>query len=137
MKFKEFDEEIFKRDTNTTDLTNLEIVDETITTLQESYFNKIDGFRRIEKVSLLAIHLLQQENQHLKEKYIAIEKERKTFLEHLDNVEQQRDLYKEVIEEIRKTLKLERKTALSLNQVYTVSVIDSVLQILDKGESNE
>ena len=49
----------------------------------------------------------------------------------------ERDLYKEVIEEIRKTLKLERKTALSLNQVYTVSVIDSVLQILDKGESNE
>ena len=44
---------------------------------------------------------------------------------------------KEVIEEIRKTLKLERKTALSLNQAYTVSVIDCVLQILDKGESNE
>ena len=110
MKFKEFDEEIFKRDTNTTDLTNLEIVDEAITTLQESYFNKIDGFRRIEKVSLLAIHLLQQENQHLKEKL---------------------KIKQEVIEEVRKTLKLERKTALSLNQAYTVSVIDSVLQILE------
>lgn len=52
-------------------------------------------------------------------------------------LQQENKQLKEVIEEIRKTLKLERKTALSLNQVYTVSVIDSVLQILDKGESNE
>ena len=40
--------------------------------------------------------------------------------------------YKEVIEEVRERSKLERKTALSLNQHYAVSIIDSVLQILDK-----
>ncbi len=38
----------------------------------------------------------------------------------------------EVIEELRERSKLERKTALSLNQHYAVSIIDSVLQILDK-----
>lgn len=46
--------------------------------------------------------------------------------------EQQLELYKEVIEEVRERSKLERKTALSLNQHYAVSIIDSVLQILDK-----
>ena len=91
-------------------------------------------FYRYSKEKDVYIKQLKQENKQLKEKYIAIEKERKTFLEHLDNVEQQRDLYKEVIEEIRKTLKLERKTALSLNQAYTVSVIDSVLQILEQRQ---
>lgn len=42
------------------------------------------------------------------------------------------NLYKDVIEEVSKKLKSERKIALSLNQPYTISVIDSTLQILDK-----
>lgn len=83
---------------------------------------------------------LQQENKQLKESLkdeeqqrIKIAKERdELHKECLNHIEQKKQL-KEVIEEIRKTLKLERKTALSLNQAYTVSVIDSVLQILDKG----
>ena len=44
---------------------------------------------------------------------------------------------KEVIEEVRERSKLERKTALSLNQHYAVSIIDSVLQILDKVKEDK
>lgn len=49
-----------------------------------------------------------------------------------DSVVQQLDKYKEVIEEVREKLKLQRKVALSLKHPYTVSNIDEVLQILDK-----
>ena len=49
----------------------------------------------------------------------------------------QLDLYKSVIEEVRERSKLERKTALSLNQHYAVSIIDSVLQILDKAKDSD
>lgn len=69
------------------------------------------------------LNCLQQESQQLKIQ--------------ISSREEVANNYEEVIEEIRKKLKLERKTALSLKQTYTVSVIDSVLQILDKGESNE
>ena len=58
------------------------------------------------------------------------------FEKYIDLREENKQL-KDVIEEIRKRLKFERKIALSLNQAYTVSVIDIVLQILDKGESDE
>lgn len=45
---------------------------------------------------------------------------------------------KEVIEEVREKLKLQRKVALSLKHPYTVSNIDEVLQILNKvGDDNE
>ena len=88
MEFKEFDEEKFKIDTDTIDLTNSEIADEAIATLQKSYFNHNDGYRKIEKVSLLAIHLLQQENKELHNK---IDKANATIdtnlelIEHLGN----------------------------------------------------
>lgn len=58
MKWKEFDVEKFKKDTDTLELSDLEIAEEAIATLQESYYSKKDGFRRIEKVALLAIYLL-------------------------------------------------------------------------------
>lgn len=44
---------------------------------------------------------------------------------------------KEIIEEVREKLKLDRKIALSLNQAYIVSVVDSTLQILDKIKENK
>lgn len=48
------------------------------------------------------------------------------------------NLYKKVVAEVKKNLKSERKTALSLNQPYTISVVDRTLHILDKvkGEMN-
>lgn len=58
MDWKEFNEEKFKKDTDTTDLTDLEIADEAILSLQSSYYFKIEGCKRIEKVALLAIYLL-------------------------------------------------------------------------------
>ena len=93
MKFKAFNEEEFKRDTDTIDLTNLEIVEEAIATLQESYFNKNDGFRRIEKVSLLAIHLLQQENKQLKDI-------RETAINYIDQVIMYKSCAREIDEEL-------------------------------------
>ena len=66
---------------------------------------------------------LQQENQQLKETN--------------DKLYQQLDLYKNVIEEVREKLKLERKIALSLNQPYTVSIVDSTLNILDKVKEEQ
>lgn len=57
---------------------------------------------------------------------------------YITKLEQQLNLYKEVVEEVKKNLKLERKIALSLNQPYTISVVDRTLHILDKtkGEIN-
>lgn len=60
MDWIEFDEKQFKLDTDTEELSDLEIVEEAIATLQESYYSKQDGFRRIEKISLLAIYLLKR-----------------------------------------------------------------------------
>lgn len=53
----------------------------------------------------------------------------KKIYEHLYQENKQ---LKEVIDEAREKLKLERKIALSLKHPYTVSNIDEVLQILDK-----
>ena len=139
MKFKEFDEEIFKRDTNTTDLTNLEIVDEAITTLQESYFNKIDGFRRIEKVSLLAIHLLQQENKQLKDKINTYENPEDLTLMFMYCDEKAKDKIKqlkEVIEEVREL----RDQFIDENELSVwgndslINFVNKLLQILDKAK---
>lgn len=57
---------------------------------------------------------------------------------YITKLEQQLNLYKEVVEEVKKNLKLERKIALSLNQPYTISIVDRTLHILDKakGEMN-
>ena len=55
----------------------------------------------------------------------------------IDKLRRENKQLKEVIEEVRECSKLERKTALSLNQHYAVSIIDSVLQILDKGVKND
>ena len=57
---------------------------------------------------------------------------------YITKLEQQLNLYKEVVEEVKKNLKLERKVALSLNQPYTISIVDRTLHILDKakGEIN-
>ena len=58
---------------------------------------------------------------------------------YITKLEQQLSLYKEVVEEVKKNLKLERKIALSLNQPYTISIVDRTLHILDKekGEMND
>lgn len=60
MEWIEFDEEQFKKDTDTEDLSDIEIIEEAIVSLQQSYYTKNDGFRRIEKISLLAIYLLKK-----------------------------------------------------------------------------
>lgn len=60
MEWIEFDEEKFKKDTDTEDLSDIEIIEEAIASLQQSYYTKNDGFRRIEKISLLAIYLLKK-----------------------------------------------------------------------------
>ena len=60
-----------------------------------------------------------------------------TRIELLKFLQQENQQLKEVIEEVRERSKLERKTALSLNQHYAVSIIDSVLQILDKVKGNQ
>lgn len=60
MEWIEFDEEQFKKDTDTEDLSDIEIIEEAIASLQQSYYTKNDGFRRIEKISLLAIYLLKK-----------------------------------------------------------------------------
>ena len=65
MDWMEFDEEQFKKDTDTEELSNLEIIEEAIASLQRRYYSKQDGFRRIEKISLLAIHLLIVEKENL------------------------------------------------------------------------
>lgn len=83
------------------------------------------------------IRELFKENKQLKEKYIAIEKERKTFLKHLDNVEQERDKYKKVIEEVREYIEREDICIdIRDNELNYIST-NELLQILDKGESNE
>lgn len=55
----------------------------------------------------------------------------------IQQLEQENKQLKEVIDEVRERSKLERKTALSLNQHYAVSIIDSVLQILDKVKEDK
>lgn len=64
--------------------------------------------------------------------------ERYTINGYIIKLQQGNKQLKEVIEEVKKNLKSERKTALSLNQPYTISVVDRTLQILDKakGEMN-
>lgn len=72
------------------------------------------------------IEQLQQENKQLKEQVQDLKADYGTI------AQIERDLYKEVIEEVREKLKLERKVALSLKHPYTVHNIDDLLQILDK-----
>lgn len=81
------------------------------------------------------IDQLQQENKQLKEKINTYENPEDLTLMFMYCDEKAKDKIKqlkEVIEEVRERSKIERKTALSLNQHYAVSIIDSVLQILDK-----
>ncbi len=42
------------------------------------------------------------------------------------------DNYKKLVDELRTHLRLERKTAVVLDEQYTVSVIDTTFNILDK-----
>lgn len=62
----------------------------------------------------------------------AIAKE--AILDEVEYLTKENQQLKEVIEEVREKLKLERKVALSLKHPYTVSNIDEVLQILDKAK---
>ena len=56
-----FNEEKFRQDTDTIELQDIEIVEEAIQTLKQFYLSKEDGFRRVEKISLLAINLLMKQ----------------------------------------------------------------------------
>lgn len=83
---------------------------------------------------------LQQENNQLKDKINTYEDPEDLTLMFMYCDEKAKDKIKglkEVIEEVRERSKFERKTALSLNQHYAVSIIDSVLQILDKVKGNK
>ena len=111
---------------------------------------KINVYENPEDLTLMFMYCdlkAKDKIKQLKEKYIAIEKERRTFLKHLDNVEQQRDLYKEVIEEVREYIENDMPYLQEVdneyedvngNTYFTYKEYDEskLLQILDKGENN-
>ena len=112
-----------------------------------------------EKISKIKLELLKEEfikqikdsytlnlSMVLLEEFENLQQENNCFFQcgrgsgktYIMKLEQQLNLYKEIIEEVKKNLKLERKLALSLNQPYTISIVDRTLHILDKakGEIN-
>ena len=90
------------------------------------------------------IQQLEQENQQLKEMFEDsktyskefLYKHNKNLLEANEKLQQQRDKYKEVIEEVRKTLinSKEYKMANAMNLNAKQSVLVELLQILDKAK---
>ena len=115
----------------------------TVNCVDHHYFDQ-ENYDKLASASDSSLWLLKpyesilKENKQLKELINGIREERDYLFNKLSvenkQIQQEKDLYKSVIEEARERSKFERKTALSLNQHYAVSIIDSVLQILDKAK---
>lgn len=105
--------------------------------LKDQLFNERETYNFIDKLGYddwnkkqvirEYIKHIREENQQLKFQ-LEYEKENLMFSkDYAKCLEEKRDKYRSVLDEIREQLKLERKIALSLNKPYTVSVIDRLL----------
>ena len=117
------------------DLNNLALERNTLQQENKQLKDKINTYENPEDLTLMFMYCDEKAKDKIKQLKADLTKEKLAYSNLRDTYNKKYDeckLYKEVIEEVRGKLKLERKIALSLKHPYTVSNIDEVLQILDK-----